>query len=251
MRTTIGFLLVAAVGLVPAAVLADLAPILIDFNQTRAEIGGGAEQLATGADFNAALERAVYDPTSTAIPFFEDDVDNSNTWNGITVTASGPLPGSWINDVFDGQTGAALLNDYLSLATGDNTRDITISGLNLDPGTPYYLWLFGVGDGPGQEANFTYGGLTLGTPVDDPRDPVDVTKWEVRFLVPADADRDSVTFTWSNGDDAEGSAGLNGVAMEAIPEPGTVFLLAVGVLGLVRRTGRPPSPVLEGRTRTR
>lgn len=184
--------------------------VLIDFNSTVAPSGA-----ATPADFTTAgvPELTAADPVSVSAPLPLDTPTTEVTLSGgVTVQFADDDAVGGCNGAFAVNNGSALLNDYVYLQSdreGDGPTTVTVSGITLDPGTTYTLYVFGSGDGAGQ--------VSLFTPVNSNHITYRNTttssgQLAVTFTTAAEYANDPVVFTWAR-DASSFFAALNGLAI--------------------------------------
>lgn len=182
----------------------------------------------------------------------QNNNNNSIAAGGISIDISFPqgppnaIARPWVDtSTFDGDgTSNLFLQDYVYLDGSHGLADthlvaqIDISGLAayLNPDSAYYLYLFGAGDIPNEGAAFTFGGLTLETPLDAP--PAREDERFARFTFTTGAVvADSFAVQWDRQLDLDGSdlrfTAFNGFAITPVPEPSTFALLGAGGLAFL------------------
>jgi hypothetical protein len=124
----------------------------------------------------------------------------------------------------------------------EDQNTITIGGLTseLTANTDYALYLWGIGDGVGQEATFAFGGDTITVSATADPDSATADNFLAKFTFNTGAIvSDTQEIGWYAGSDESGTdfAGFNGFAIVAIPEPATLGLISAtgGALLFLRR----------------
>lgn len=184
--------------------------VLIDFNASLALSG-----TATPADFTAAgvPDLTAADPVSYSAQLAADTSLTEIILNdGMSVQFVDDDAVGGCNGAYAVNNGSALLNDYVYLQSdreGDGPTTVTVSGVNLDPGTTYTLYAFGNGDGATQISRFTPVNTTH---VTYQNTSTSTGQLAVTFTTSAGYSNDPVVFTWAR-DASSVFAALNGIAI--------------------------------------
>jgi hypothetical protein len=214
-RKLLGFFSLIAIGGIPGTTQA--AALLIDVNNKERTPSGTAPWVDAG----------VTEKLTGAAGAWLSHADGSpNQISNLTVTVTG-------NSTFAGggfTFGNAILDDYMvhdtntaspfsvSLGGFENTMTSTrtdVSGsFAMLPNTRYTIYLFGIGDQPGQNTAVTFGGVTKTTVASHANKDDHFVKFA--FTTPADLTGFTSDFTVANAADGRFAA-WNGAAI--IPEP--------------------------------